>query len=1110
MISLSKKVDLGQDKTRIKDPRDAERQKVTTEEVLKRFFDGKADDKWPLQLLADEVGMGKTFVSLATAFSILEAMSTRAEEDLDGCYQKIVILAPQNSALLGKWTREVGEFVVRCVHRDHQGEAAKAFKSERCERLDDFVRAVRKPGAFAPRVLIAPMALFSGVRLNELHLKQRFILSALFRYWGSSFNRERRERLLKAASEKWPSRPDQVGVFKADEAALLPCSEAEALEEFGRIDRGERRAKGGESSLDGLLVKCREVTEDYQRGREEAFQKLRDALTDLYRQVALSLLNQSFPLVIVDEAHNWKNGPDSGTNGYFSFRDHIASRTRRLLLLTATPFQLRPREMLQLLRIGEGAEITRDAASRERRLKRYRRHTADILRPTLEEVDRCSLRFKRSWAQLRPASTGPLEQSWASPEFKTLRLQLEKMSAEEGLLRRVEVDDLIEGNTRDTDPALRAFSRDALRLFAWNRELTSELGRVVIRHRRNVEHRLFRIGEEFAQDPAQLAQRPDRHVMHAAAGLDVKGEGELPHYLLMRCVSDMYGAGRRTSLGTAMTGCYSTLFESAEGKKLESFAETRPDADQRYRLLRSLVGKRTDPKHPKMASVVDSVVRAWEAGEKSLIFCFRTNTADRLYEILHERIEKVLDEHRRRVLGSEETFKRFRSRLVRREDALIGVLLDRPLWSLARVMPEAFRDVDLRLQDGDLKPLAEVLASFGFDSEEKADRVLVGRAVEHVVARRVRRQVTSTEIEEALGAMADDSWVRRPYGLDGISSELRGTDQDYERSEPKPRAVERLERLLVERRERKEQRAVFDLPAEGESLWFGGAPAGVPERLKTRVETLHRHLTALTLRNGGFDWAGRRKVFEALRRVVTRDAMLIRLLPLRSERQENDWASLLVTNFWEREPEGQRETMAHRIDVFLEGLTSESGSFHEPDSARASSLDATRLGHDRYVALVKGGAQGDRERVFGGFNSPLFPDVLVCTSVGAEGIDLHRYCRHVIHYDLAWNPAVLEQRTGRIDRIGSKTFRERALAGERFLEVGVPYLAGTYDERMFEELRMRAQVFEVMTGGDVSSDDAGGSDEVAAAEGVSSEKRFTVLPEAIVEDLRVRLSVWAD
>jgi len=108
---------------------------------------------------------------------------------------------------------------------------------------------------------------------------------------------------------------------------------------------------------------------------------------------------------------------------------------------------------------------------------------------------------------------------------------------------------------------------------------------------------------------------------------------------------------------------------------------------------------------------------------------------------------------------------------------------------------------------------------------------------------------------------------------------------------------------------------------------------------------------------------------------------------------------------------------------------------------------------------------------------------------------------------------VLEQRTGRVDRIGSKTFRERALAGaaaSRFLEVGIPYLAGTYDERMFEELRMRAQVFEVMTGGDVAIDDADATDEEKDGEGEGVGLSFAVLPEGMVDDLRVKLHVWRD
>ena len=45
-------------------------------------------------------------------------------------------------------------------------------------------------------------------------------------------------------------------------------------------------------------------------------------------------------------------------------------------------------------------------------------------------------------------------------------------------------------------------------------------------------------------------------------------------------------------------------------------------------------------------------------------------------------------------------------------------------------------------------------------------------------------------------------------------------------------------------------------------------------------------------------------------------------------------------------------------------------------------------------------------------------DLLVATDVLAEGVNLQQ-CRHIINYDLPWNPMRLVQRHGRIDRIGS-------------------------------------------------------------------------------------------
>jgi hypothetical protein len=53
-------------------------------------------------------------------------------------------------------------------------------------------------------------------------------------------------------------------------------------------------------------------------------------------------------------------------------------------------------------------------------------------------------------------------------------------------------------------------------------------------------------------------------------------------------------------------------------------------------------------------------------------------------------------------------------------------------------------------------------------------------------------------------------------------------------------------------------------------------------------------------------------------------------------------------------------------------------------------------------------------------------DVLVCTDMAGEGLNLQR-AGLVIHYDLPWNPVKLEQRNGRIHRIGQTRDEVRAI-----------------------------------------------------------------------------------
>jgi SNF2 family DNA or RNA helicase len=69
------------------------------------------------------------------------------------------------------------------------------------------------------------------------------------------------------------------------------------------------------------------------------------------------------------------------------------------------------------------------------------------------------------------------------------------------------------------------------------------------------------------------------------------------------------------------------------------------------------------------------------------------------------------------------------------------------------------------------------------------------------------------------------------------------------------------------------------------------------------------------------------------------------------------------------------------------------------------------------------GDMGDtKQAVLQEFEQEGGPSVLLSSEVGSEGIDL-QFCRFLINYDLPWNPMRVEQRIGRLDRLGQKAER---------------------------------------------------------------------------------------
>lgn len=73
------------------------------------------------------------------------------------------------------------------------------------------------------------------------------------------------------------------------------------------------------------------------------------------------------------------------------------------------------------------------------------------------------------------------------------------------------------------------------------------------------------------------------------------------------------------------------------------------------------------------------------------------------------------------------------------------------------------------------------------------------------------------------------------------------------------------------------------------------------------------------------------------------------------------------------------------------------------------------------LSLFGGMSDGERDALKRAFNDPTSPArVLLATDAAGEGLNLQRACRYMLHWDIPWNPAKMEQRNGRLDRHGQE------------------------------------------------------------------------------------------
>jgi superfamily II DNA or RNA helicase len=584
--TLSPKVDLRNDRV---SAADADRQQHTAAEILKRLNDQ------PGLILADEVGMGKTYVALAVAVSVLESTQRR---------KSVVVMVP--SAVADKWPTEWAVFAERCLPADHGLRASKTVR-----RGSDFLKLLDDPAATRSHLIFMTHGALTGnlhdpfMRLALLHramLRRRNVdtlhlavaRSARSLLNDNRFDEELARELLQTPIQRWrevwelhrPNDPLDDDPVPQDLGRTLHNVDVTALREA--LDEIPRRQ-----------------TATFAARLRTARRQINQALNHIWLQ-CLKGLDNRLPLLILDEAHHVKNpnrlarlfDNEEAEQDADALQGPLGNIFENMLFLTATPFQLGHHELLQVLSRFEGVRWPSALA------RRSFDQQMDTLRCALDRAQGSALRLERAWARIDPLDSTIVE---ALTSFEPQDSQPEALRS--ALQIAVDAGKDIE----DAETLLRPW---------------------VIRHVKpdRAERRLYRPGKTVLDD------------VMSNSGIPVAGAATLPFLLAARAQAIASLQGNDGEKATRRYFAYglASSFETYADTRRNRVAELDDVADDNQspveinkqlrwyldRITAALPDEAHDSwvSHPKVQATVRRVRELWRNGEKVLVFCFYVET----------------------------------------------------------------------------------------------------------------------------------------------------------------------------------------------------------------------------------------------------------------------------------------------------------------------------------------------------------------------------------------------------------------------------------------------------------------------------------------------------
>lgn len=509
-------------------------------------------------------------------------------------------------------------------------------------------------------------------------------------------------------------------------------------------------------------------------------------------------------------------------------------------------------------------------------------------------------------------------------------------------------------------------------------------------------------------------------------GIPITKESYLPFAMMEKAIHEILLNGDKTFIANVKQS-FTSSFNTAT--KTSLYQKDLPSLN----ILKKMSIENI--KHPKINSVADEVVHNLKKGEKTLIFCNRVETVDELRDSISKILDKsYLTDIKRLFPGSgkrgfENYCKRFYNKqdqtwFLLQENYIQSVLI--PIIKLCKsnksIIPTA------KSIEADVSKMYRI-----YNSTVKSNYMYLKRIIEHIVFTNTLEKIKNWEMK------IDKSLIDYNKQNQLISTAKNILDEKYISnglSFSNQQDNINVDENIDNKQRRISEKVIYNI-INYEGIW-------------TRYKDILNQLEPIE----------RDELVTSMIGFLRKDKRFFIDLRYNNDKYPDKDDNYCISRTFERKKTKGKSSLAweNAYNRFLENYI----------KAPTATRDTMKLGlkSSNIVDIITGETADDsREKIKSGFNTPFYPQVLIATSTMQEGIDLHLECRRIVHYDLEWNPASMEQRVGRIDRINSLISRVREEDKDETLDVFYPYIKNTIDESIYKTLKEREKWFNLILGG---------------------------------------------